>query len=270
MAGKFAGLKSANADELLWEAEEAAQAGDHARAEWLEAQVMAAQAADLQSLKAALERLPKKAAQTAEMGWTDIAREAQEYARAMAEPPKRNPPPSKVEADLKALAACARTLRHKLTTLPRPALDAIENSAYSRIGKAADPWPWFPIGRYSFDSDGVPTQEEPYLGNDCMRPDELEILAAFLDDVAGYAATRKAEPRGKRTPTQAQLAKDRAKRSLVSTCHFELHIALDRAVGHALLIAQTVHTWATGEAVGKDWGQSVIDQEKAWAEANAF
>jgi len=225
---------------------------------------------DLEALKAALARLPKKAAQTAEMGWDDIAREARAYALALAEPPKRNPPPSKVEAELKALAACARTLRHKLTTASRPALNAIENGAYSRIGKAADPWPWFPIGRYSFDSDGVGNPEEPWWGHDNLRPDELSILASFLDDVAQSAASRKGAPRGPRTPTETQQALDRAKRSLVSTCHFELHIALERSVSHALLIAQTVHTWATGEAVGKDWGQSVIDQEQEYAKSLAF
>ena len=220
--------------------------------------------ADLEALKAALGRLPKKARETAEMGWTDIAREARVYAQALAEPPKRRPAPWKVEQELKALAECARTMRHKLANVSRPALDTIENSAHSRIGKAANPWPWFPIGRYSFDDDGVPDPEpeEPWGGHDDMRGYELGVLASFLDDVAGHAATRKAEPKGKRTPTQAQQVRDRAKQSLVSTCHFELHILLQRAAGHALLIAQTVHTWATGEPVGKEWGQSVIDQEK--------
>jgi len=218
--------------------------------------------ADLEALKAALGRLPKNQAMTANSGWADVAREAAGYAQAIADPPKRRPAPWKVEQELKALAECARTMRHKLANISRPALDTIENSAYSRIGKAADPWPWFPIGRYSFDDDGVPEPEEPWGGHDDMRGYELGALAAFLDDVAGYTATRKAEPKGKRTPSLAQQVKARAKANLVDCLHLQLHIFLDRPITHVLPIAQAVHTWATGEPVGKDWGQTEIDRIK--------
>jgi hypothetical protein len=226
--------------------------------------------ADLEALKVTLGRLPKNQAVTAEVGWFDIALAATEYAQAIADPPKRNPAPWKVEQELKAIAVCARTLRHKLANVSRPALAAIENDAHSRIGKAADPWPWFPIGRYSFDDEGVPEQEEPWWGHDDMRGYELGALATFLDDVAGHTATRKSEPKGKRTPTQTQQVKSVAKHRLIEWLRFELHIANDRPISHVMPIAQAVHTWATGEVVGKDWGQTEMDRIKEQIAALPF
>jgi len=245
---------------LLRQAEEAYQAGDMFTGHALDEKVFTIQAEDLQRLEDALQQLPKKRAQTAMLGWSDIVIEATEYAAAVSDLPKKDPAPWEVEAELKAIAACARALQDRLLRISRSALAVVENEAYTPQGKEADPWPWFSIGRYSFDSDGVPEPEEPWGGHDDMRTYELGVLAPFLESAASIVAKRKSAPRGERTPTQAQRVKDKAKRMLISTLHFELHTVLDRPVTHVLPIAQVIHTWATGESVKDEWGQTEIDR----------
>lgn len=110
--------------------------------------------AGLDELKAALADLPKNQAKSAAESWKWIARAADEYARAMAEAPKRPLPPWKVEKELKAIADCARTLQFKLQQVSGAAVGAVEDRAYTQKWRDADPWPWFPIGRYEQDEEG--------------------------------------------------------------------------------------------------------------------
>ena len=221
---------------------------------------------DLEGLRAALHRLPKNRAKTAELGWDDIAREALCYLNSTAaamNPPKRQAAPWKVEQELRAIADCTRTLRHKLDTISNEAVNVIETGAYTDMAVGADPFAWFPIGRYSFDSDGVPTPEEPWFDHDYTRPGELGRLADLLDSVSNSVGAMKSAPNGNRAPSQARVAMVAAKDRLINTLHWELHSAIDRPKSHILPIAQAIHTWATGEPVGIEWGQAEIERTDA-------
>ena len=228
---------------------------------------------DLEGLRAALRCLPKNQAKTAELGWDDVAREALSYFHSTAaamNPPKRQAAPWKVEQELRAIVDCARTLRHKLDTISNEAVNIIETEAYTDKAVGGDPFAWFPIARYSFDSDGVPTPEEPRWGHDYTRPGELGLLADLLESASDSVGSMKSAPNGNRAPSQARVAMVAAKNCLVNTLHWELHSALDRPKTHILPIARAIHTWATGEPVGVEWGQAEIERTDARIAATPF
>ncbi len=222
---------------------------------------------DLDRLKEMLGRLPKKQAKSAEIDWTNISMEAMRYRQKVTESSataqdEKKVQPWEIEKEILAIATDARNLRERLARVTRPVLNVIENEA-NPSPDVADPFPWFPIGRYKFDSDGVPEPQEPWWGHDNMREYELEALAVFLESAAGTVAQRKKNPRGPRPLTDATIYRERAKNFLIADLHLNIFVFHERPLSHVLPIVQVVHEWATGVPVGKEWGETELDRVEA-------
>lgn len=235
----------------------------------------------LESLRAMLEALPKRQAETARLCWRDIQWDAERYREALArEESNHRAAPWEVERDLAGIAADMRDLAQRIQRASPDVLRAIENEAnyeppewgmapwHERTRyrlenpRGADPFPWFEIGRYSPQSDGTWEPVEPHWGHDGMRPYELREMADFLEKMAQRVGSGKAAPNGPRDLRPATKAKMNAKERLISSLDFELHWMEGRPKGHILPMVQTIHRWATGDPVGSEWGWTELERAR--------
>lgn len=167
--------------------------------------------------------------------------------------------PYQVERELIAIAASARDLKNKLSSV---SLDAKSTAIYlaESFGVCAFPGKmgpdrglrdWF---YYNYPSEDGLAKTDPFLLEDSGdRIDDLEMLALAMDKTAEYVAKQKTTPNGVRE-------KFSNKDALIYLVLMAI-VDRNRPIAHVLPIARSIYGWAMDEEPpGDAWGERALER----------
>jgi hypothetical protein len=207
------------------------------------------------------------------MGGLEWAAQTYTWTLARKSPSQGKKSPHEVEKEFRRLAASARDLMAKIQQISQDCLDLVENAALEapplvtsgwttqqRFRQYSDLHAWFQMRRGHYQEDGSIEEDEPWWGEDGMRPLELRALTETFESLADTVAAKKQAPNGLR-------AGFTGRQTSLEWLLFHIgRMASFRKcpMTHVIPVARKIHEWATGESPGDEWGKRPFEHVLPW------